>query len=395
MDLTQEDSSGMRWVVIALGALGLGLLIYFGAGVVAKARDNARPPREESFPLVETVSARPVETLSVVEEGFLRPKAEVDVMPEVSGKVVEVSPKLEPGGRFAKGELLFRIDPRTFEADLERAAADLEAAKAELARAEAEAARQKRLEEIGATATSRRQQADAALASARARVGQAGAALTVARKRLEDTRVTAPFDASVISENVALGRLVQPGMAAATIFDTGAAEILLGLLPRDAEAVRRAASNSDRPLDVIVKPSRASASNVTLTGRVKRFGQSVDRQSRTVPVVIEVPDAFASDSGAFANDFVTVEIPAEISGQLFAAPLGTVREERFVWALDEEDRLRMVPVTPVQRTDTDVIFRTATDLRDERIVLTALTEEAEGLKVTPVSRSASLQETMQ
>lgn len=395
MTATPDQSGRWKWVLIALGAFVLGIVIYKGAGLVASARDAAQPPREETFPLVETISVRPVDALSVVEEGFLRPRAEIDVVPEVSGKVVEVSPKLEPGGRFEKGELLFRIDPRTFEAELERAAADLEAAKAELARARSEADRQKRLEEIGASATARRQQSDASLASARARVGQAEAALTVARKRVEDTRVTAPFDASVISETVALGRFVQPGMSAATIFDTGAAEIVLGLRPTDAEAVRRAAQNRDKPLDVVITPSRASAGAVALTGQVKRFGQSVDRQSRTVPLVIEVPDAFTGENGVFANDFVTVEIPAESTEQLFAAPLGTVREERYVWTLDPDSKLKQVAVTPVQRTDVDVIFHTPTDLTGQRLVLTALTEEAEGLKVVPADRTAQRQETLQ
>lgn len=400
MTTKSEDGSSRNWALIAFGVLGLAFLIYFGASKIASAREDARPAREPSLPLVETVALKPVESLTVKESGFLRPRAEIDVVPEVAGKVVEVAPQLEPGGRFAKGEIMFRIDPRTFEADLARAAADVDAAKAELNRAQSEASRQKRLSDIGASAQSRLQQADANLASARARVGQAEAALVQARKRMEDTQVTAPFDAAVISETVALGRYVQPGQSAATIYDTGTAQIVVGLRPADADAVRRAANASPGPLEVVVTPSRASAGSITLTGQVKRFGGAVDRLSRTVPLVIDVPGAFAEgrESPVFANDFVEVTIPARSDQRLYAAPLGTIREEQFIWTLNDDNELQQVAVTPVNRDDVNVIFRSALDLDDARVVLTALTEESVGLKVeiaNDKSGSASRGETIQ
>lgn len=393
----QEQPSKWRWIIIAALTLLAAIVVFRGAGMIAAARDRAQPAREETLPLVETVTAEAVpEAFTVVEEGFLRPRAEIDVVAEVSGKVVEVAPQLEPGGRFEKGELLFRIDPRTFEAELERAKADLSAARADLERARSEASRQDRLSEIGAAATARLEQANASLASAKARVGQAEAALTVAEKRLEDTTVSAPFDAAVISENVALGRFVQPGQSTATIFDTGAAEVVLGLLPVDAAAVRLAAQNTEGPLEVAVAPSRASASAITLVGQVKRFGQSVDRQSRTVPVVVEVPRAFSleNDAAVFANDFVEVTLPARSAQELYAAPLGVVREERFVWVLDDENRMVSVAVTPVQRKGSTVVFRTAEDLGGRALVLTSLTEEAAGIKVA-VAEDNAQDETLQ
>jgi RND family efflux transporter MFP subunit len=356
-------------VLGALLAVAVGFGLYVLAGEVAEARQEALPAKKETLPLVEVVEPKPVRQLFVTEEGFLRPRAEIDVIAEVAGKVVEVSPNLQPGGRFAKGETLFRIDPRTLTGELDRARADLTSAAAAAERA-------RRLEKIGAASTSQLQQAEAAEAAARA-------GLISARKRVEDAVVTAPFDASVISENVALGSFLQPGSVAATIFDTGAAEVVVGLRPEDAAAVRRAAQlQGDTPLDVVVSPSRASAGSLTLRGVVKRFGQAVDRQSRTVPVVIEVPGAFAEENGSvFANDYVSVEIPAKTEEMLFAAPVGTVRQERFVWTLDQENRLRQVAVTPRSRDGIEVVFSAGQDLTKERVVLTALTEEAEGLKV--------------
>ena len=228
MSSTQRSGGKRPWLLLSVGAVGVALAIFRGAGMMADARDSARPAPEPTIPLVELTEAQPADEIFVVEEGFIRPRAEIDVVPEISGKVVEVAPALKPGGQFQKGEMLFRIDPRTYEGNLTRAKADLQAAEAELQRAEADAARQNRLADIGATAESARQAASAALATARSRIGQSEAALILARKQMEDTIVSAPFDAAVISENVALGGFLQPGMAAATIFDRSAGEIVQG-----------------------------------------------------------------------------------------------------------------------------------------------------------------------
>lgn len=382
MDAAQQKRGGWVWPLLAIVALVGSFVIFRGAGAIANARGNALPPPTINLPLVEVTEARPVSSMAVVEEGFLRPRAEIALVPEVSGKVVEVSPNLQPGGQFAAGEVLFRIDPRTFEADLTRAKADAEAARSELTRAEAEAARQNRLADIGAAAEAQRLAANAALAAARSRIGQAEASLTLAQKRMDDTSVSAPFDATVISKNVALGGYVQPGMNAATIFDRSAGEIVLSLLPEDAAAVRRAAAAEDTPLEATIRPSGGSASTASLTGTVKSFGQSVDARSRTVPVVVEVPSAFDSqDGGIFANDFVEVSLPAAAVGQLYAAPLGTVRAETFLWTLNEQDEMHRIEVQTVQTTREEVIFTSSEDLTGARLLITALTEETEGMRV--------------
>lgn len=394
---SDQDRRG-RWTILAIAALSVALTIYFGAGFLASARDAAREPPAATLPLVEVVNARAVpQTFPINEEGFLRPRAEIDVVPEVSGKVVEVAPQLEPGGRFDRGEVLFRIDARIYEAELKRARAELSAARADLERAASEDARQQRLQAIGAAAEARQEQAKAELAAARSRVGQAEAAVIRAEKQLEDTVIRAPFNASVISENVALGRFVQPGESAARIFDTGAGEIVLGLMPADARSVRRALQDAgDEARTVTVTPSRASASAGELTGMVKRFGQAVDERSRTVPLVIEVPGAFnpTREASVFANDFVSVELTGYSPVQLYAVPNGVVREEGFVWTLRDDDTLESVPVEAVHRTARETVFRSDTDLGDRRLVLTALTEEAEGLKVAVAERPAARGETL-
>lgn len=394
---TQDNSR--RWLALAAGCLVIAWVINASAGRLFAAESARTEPLSDTLPLVELTEIRPVDQVfTVEEEGFLRPRAEVSVVPEIAGKVVEVADQFEPGGRFAAGDLLYRIDPTTFKADFLRAEADVASAEATLLSSQAEYTRQQRLADIGASSASNLDQARSNLASARAQVKQAEAAFISAQKNLTDTEIRAPFDASVIDEDIALGDYVQPGQSTATIFDVSSGEIILDLLPIDARAVRAAANDVDGPLPVMIEPTDASASTAKLTGYIKRFGNSVDLVTRTVPVVVEVPGAFMGDleQVAYANDFMHVTMPARSEETLYATASGVIRQAQFLWLLDADSRLIAVPATPVDREGGMVIFRSPNDLDGREAVLTALTEETEGAVVKVVTAAGGTKaETLQ
>ena len=53
--------------------------------------------------------------LTVQAEGTVRPRTQTEMVPEVSGRVVEISPSLAAGGFFEEGDVLLKIDPREYE----------------------------------------------------------------------------------------------------------------------------------------------------------------------------------------------------------------------------------------------------------------------------------------
>ncbi|MEM6914016.1 MAG: efflux RND transporter periplasmic adaptor subunit, partial [Pseudomonadota bacterium] len=329
IDDLETQNNSRRWVVLAGGCFALALIIFFGAARLFAAENERTEPLTDTLPLVQMTAIQSVDQVfTVEEEGFLRPRTQISVVPEVAGKVIEVADQLEPGGVFEAGEILFRIDPTTFQADMLRAEADLASAKAGLTRATSENTRQQRLAGIGAASEAVLDQARSELASARAQVQQAEAGLVSARKNLADTEVRAPFEASVIDEEVALGDYVQPGQSTATIFDVSSGEILLDLLPVDARAVRAAADEHGGALEVTIRPTDASASTATLRGTIKHFSNSVDLLTRTVPVIVDVPNAFAGTDGniAYANDFMHVTMPAKSNETLYATASGVIRQ---------------------------------------------------------------------
>ena len=107
-------------VVLLAGLAGMAILSGLGS-----------PPEEKAvteIPLaVETVKAVPAPcAVHLKGYGQIRPLDSVDISPEVSGCVASVHPRLETGETIAKGEVLFAIDPPTYQAALRDAQAELE-----------------------------------------------------------------------------------------------------------------------------------------------------------------------------------------------------------------------------------------------------------------------------
>ena len=136
-------------------------IVLTGMGAFALLQVMGTPPTrvEQPYvgPLVESVPAPPQSLqITVHGQGTVRPAAQIDLVSQVSGVIVWKSPQMESGGRFARGELLARIDPEEYELAVAIAEAQVVRGEylLELARGEAEAARQE-WEVPGATAAPR------------------------------------------------------------------------------------------------------------------------------------------------------------------------------------------------------------------------------------------------
>lgn len=147
--------------------------------------------------------------------GRLEAAERVDVRPRVAGYVESVH--FEEGGRVAAGDLLFQIDPRPYQAEVDRLEAERERAKAEVAVARSNRDRAERL--LAQNATSREEferiVADAEVAEAA--LGAVEAALESAKLNLSFTRVVAPIAGRVSRAIVTAGNLVDSSTLLTTV----------------------------------------------------------------------------------------------------------------------------------------------------------------------------------
>jgi multidrug efflux system membrane fusion protein len=200
------------------GLLAFALLIpalLSGCGRPAEAQGGPPPAMPVSVSPAVQRTVTDLETFS----GRLEAAEFVELRPRVAGTVERVH--FTDGAAVARGQLLFTIDPRPFEAEVARAEAQLAAARARAELARSETARAQQL--LASQAISR-QEADQLAASVRtgeADVLAAEAALRVARLNLSHTAVRAPIAGRASRAAVTAGNLVSEQVVLTTIAATG------------------------------------------------------------------------------------------------------------------------------------------------------------------------------
>lgn len=323
---------------------------------------RTQPPRVEPVvqdPLVETVQAAPGPVRVVVRaQGTVRPDREIDLVPQVGGRIVWISEQMEAGGFFAAGQVLARIDPEDFELAVDQTEAEVARAlyQLEIARGEAEVAGEEweRLEVGGpepsplALHIPQVRLAEAALKAAQARLREA-------RLRLERTHLQAPFAGRVRSTDLDLGQYVSPGRAVARLYGIERAEIPVPVPDEelawiDIPAPAPSSPREGGPGQVLLRARHAGRDH-TWKGRVVRTEGQVDPRSRMVNLVVEVDDPYRPWGTATVPLMVGLFVDVEIQGRPLSGvrtiPRRALHAGDVVW-LAVDGRLRVQPVEVVR-----------------------------------------------
>lgn len=130
----------------------------------------------------------------------------VQVRPRVSGQIDSVA--FTDGALVKKGDLLFQIDPRPFEAEVHRLDAQLQQARAAALRSNNEAQRGERLRTNNAISAELADSRTTSAQESKAAVAAIQAQLDLARLNLSFTRVTAPITGRVSRAEITAGNIV-------------------------------------------------------------------------------------------------------------------------------------------------------------------------------------------
>jgi membrane fusion protein, multidrug efflux system len=200
---------------VLLAALSSPLLVWTLSGCGPSAAQGGPP----GGPPV-TVAAAISRDVAPSEEYSARLEAtdSVDIRPRISGEIVGLS--FTPGAKVAKGQVLFRIDPRAFDADLARARADLVRAQS---RADLAASERVRADKLLADKVISQQEADErinASKEAAASVLSAQAAIKIAALNLDYATVRSPIAGRVGKAEITVGNLVSAQNVLTTVVAT-------------------------------------------------------------------------------------------------------------------------------------------------------------------------------
>ena len=195
----------LRYPLVAVAAALVG-----ACGKAPEATEAAMPAPAVS--VAEVIEQQVTEWDELT--GRLEAPESVDIRPRVSGFIDKVA--FEEGSLVRKGDLLFQIDPRPFEAQVKRLQAELQQARATERRTASEAERGERLRANNAISAELADAGASAASEAKSAVAAIQAQLDAAKLDLGFTRVTAPIDGRVGRALITAGNLVNAGEALLT-----------------------------------------------------------------------------------------------------------------------------------------------------------------------------------
>ena len=270
---------------------GIAVLAVFMTGCEQKKEAVAPPP-----PLVEvvTVTARDV---PIYQEwvGALDGNVNAVIKPQVTGYLIRQN--YREGDMVKKGQVLFEIDPRTFQAVFDQAKGSLDQAKGDLARqeaayatAKADLARVKPLAAKNAVsqkdlddATGKDLATRASVEAAKAAVVAAAANLESAQLNLGFTRITSPVDGIAGIAKTQLGNLVSPNsqQELTTVSSVNPIKAYINISEREYLGVRDSSQNVESiPLQLIL----ADGSSYPHKGKFALADRQIDPSTGTLKI---------------------------------------------------------------------------------------------------------------
>ncbi|HEX8787479.1 MAG TPA: efflux RND transporter periplasmic adaptor subunit [Telluria sp.] len=274
----QQLRTAVRPLVLALSVAGVAGVAIAMAGcsdATGKAADAQAAPAAAPVSAAVVVQKPVAETQEF--SGRLEAVEHVEIRPRVSGYITAVD--FTPGAEVKKGQLLFVIDPRPYQAEAERAEAAAKSARAKAELARLELTRDERLlgdkaiaqREYDASASSQKQlDADARAAEAQAEA---------ARLNLAYTRVTAPIDGRVSKAEITLGNLVD---ASAVLTSIVSLDRIYASFDGDEETYLRVSGQAHEGQTVPVQVGLANEDGFPHQGKLEFVDNQLDTRTGSV-----------------------------------------------------------------------------------------------------------------
>ena len=297
----------------------------------------------------------------------------------------------QDGSPAKKGDLLFEIDPSTYEAKVKQAEAELASTKALLVQAQAEFVRQETLLRQNVTAQNTYDQAKAKRDSAAANVDNQTANLAIAQANLGYTKVQSPFDGIATTHLVSVGELVGSSTPTklATVVQLDPIYVTFNLSEQEVLKIRNVVNNgtSLTPEQLAKIPLEIGLMNedgFPHSGFVNYASPTIDTQTGT----IMVRGLFKNPTRALLPGFfVRVRVPiGNATAEMMTVPdrvLGEDQSGKYLLVVNKDN------VVEQRRVTTGILL--VGGLRaiekglsaDDRVVLTTTGRAVPGTKVVP------------
>ncbi|WGR91016.1 efflux RND transporter periplasmic adaptor subunit [Bradyrhizobium sp. ISRA443] len=342
---TQNPRSGRfrRTVggIMILGAVAVAGSIATGRYFYAAQATTAATPPEQAVAVTVAVVEPRRTTLFDDFSGRLEAVDRVQVRPRVAGAILATN--FTEGALVKAGDVLFKIDPAPYAAEVDKAQAQLEAARARAMFTASEVERGAQL--VGNNIVTKRDfdQRDNANREAIANVKAAEATLQTAKLNLDYTEVRAPVDGRVGRIEVTVGNLVAAGTASPVLTTLVSVNPIYASFDADEEVVLRAlnsiADASGKRGDLGRIPvDMTTSGGLSAQGHIQLIDNQVNGQSGT----IRVRAVFRNDDGRLIpGQFARVRMGQPQQQTLVLIDeraVGTDQDKKFVMVVGDDNR---------------------------------------------------------
>jgi multidrug efflux system membrane fusion protein len=333
-------TNGKR-LTAALGALavfgavaGIGFTHGTTSGPLSAAQAADTPPPATQVDVATVLSQTITDWQSY--SGRLEAIDHVEVRPLVSGTIVAVH--FKDGALVKKGDPLFTIDPRPYQAEVDRAAAQVAAAKARAIYTSTDAGRADRLLADNAIAKRDYDEKQNASREAAAGVKAAEAALEAAQVNLGYTRITAPVTGRVSRAELTVGNVVSIGSSAPLLTTLVSVSPIYASFDVDEQTYLQYLGR-DRNTNVPVSLGLANEDGYSRKGAVTSVDNRLDTSSGTIRVRATIDNA---DGALVPGLYARVKVgggephPAILIDD---AAVGTDQAKKFVLVVDRDNKV--------------------------------------------------------
>lgn len=402
--IVAEEKSGsfMGRLIKRIVFIALPIIVVVGAVAGVGVMGALQPPPEEKEEVVEALSVTTTEVvlepvkLKVMSQGEVTARAEVDLAPQINGRLEYVSPKFLPGSQFRRGDILFRLENRDFQLRVTQAEGAIAQARTALIREQSEADQaRKDAEALGLTDVSDLALRRPQVAEAETRLQSAIASLEEAKLQLERTIIRAPFDGRVRSKTADVGAFVSPGMSLGRIYSSDVVDVPLPLTDADLASLglgigfQETASNPGPEVTLI---ATIAGEQHRWTGRISRTDSGYDSNTRVLFAYATVQDPYGAgaDNGVpLANGlFVSAEMEGRQLVDTKVIPRTALRGKDKVYIAQDDDTLEIREVV-VATSDRRRAVITEGITAGEIVITSPVRGAADGMKIKPVTTDSS------
>ncbi|MDY0376717.1 MAG: efflux RND transporter periplasmic adaptor subunit [Desulfobacterium sp.] len=382
-----ENRHRRIWKYIVFGGL-LPLAVILAGSFISvwlmKTAPQAKTqPQKRNATLVEVRTVDYTSQQTVISGmGTVTAASNVEIIPQVSGRIIKLSPNLVPGGYLQKGETLLKIDPTDYRLTVRERAADVAKAESDLHLEQGnQLIAQKEYSLLGEMVTDQ----EKALMLRRPQLGNLQAALEAARAKLDKAKVdlartelTAPFNAVVLSRKVNLGTQASQSSALATLVGTDIFWVEVSVQVSQLSWIKIPRTSGDKGALVRIYDTAAWGGGVHRQGRVIRLKSDLESEGRMARLLIQVEDPLSltqdnrSKPRMLMGSYVRVEIEGNALDSAMAVEREFIRNGSSVWVMTPEGKLAVRPV--------DIAFRGA-----DRLLITGGIESGEQLIITDLA----------